>query len=83
MTASGIQHRVVSLKQNDVSQVHTASVMVLVMEAVRISETSVYFKETTRRCIPESCLHTHRRENLKSFIKVIIRSIFPSHSNLH
>jgi hypothetical protein len=27
------------------------------MEAVRISETSVYFNETTRRCIPEGCHH--------------------------
>jgi hypothetical protein len=39
------------------------------MEAVRISETSVYFNEPTRHCIPESCsLHTRRRENLKSHI---------------
>jgi hypothetical protein len=29
----------------------------LIMEAVRTSETSVYFNETTRRYIPESCLH--------------------------
>jgi hypothetical protein len=37
------------------------------MEAVRTSKTSVYFNETTRRYIPESCrLHTHRRETLKS-----------------
>jgi hypothetical protein len=29
------------------------------------SETSVYFREYTRRCIPERChLHTRRRENL-------------------
>jgi hypothetical protein len=38
-----------------------------VMTTVRISETSVYF-ETTRRYIPESYLHTRRRENLKSQI---------------
>jgi hypothetical protein len=37
------------------------------IEAVRTSETSVYFNETTRRYIIESChLHTRRRENLKS-----------------
>jgi hypothetical protein len=37
------------------------------MEAVRTSETSVDFYETTRRNIPEACnLHTRRRENLKS-----------------
>jgi hypothetical protein len=39
----------------------------LMMEAVRTSETSVNFYQTTRRDVPEGChLHTHRRENLKS-----------------
>jgi hypothetical protein len=39
----------------------------LLMEAVRISETSVYYNETARRYIPEGCnLHTRHRENLKS-----------------
>jgi hypothetical protein len=39
----------------------------LMMEAVRISETTVTFNVTTRRYIPEdSKLHTRRRENLKS-----------------
>jgi hypothetical protein len=39
----------------------------LMMVAVRISETQVHFKVTTRRHIPEdSKLHTLRRENLKS-----------------
>jgi hypothetical protein len=38
----------------------------MVMEAIRTSETSVYFNETTRRYIPEGChLHTRRRKNLK------------------
>jgi hypothetical protein len=35
--------------------VYCPIVMTLIMEAVRTSETSVYFKETTRRCIPEDC----------------------------
>jgi hypothetical protein len=40
------------------------------MEAVRISETSVCYNETTRRNIPEEfSLHTRRRENLKPHIK--------------
>jgi hypothetical protein len=57
------------LKFTDVSQVHTASVFALMMEAVRTSETSVNFNMTTRRFIPEdSKLHTRRRENLKSQI---------------
>jgi hypothetical protein len=39
----------------------------LMMEAVRICETSATFYETTRRNIPEVChLHTRCRENLKS-----------------
>jgi hypothetical protein len=43
------------------------------MEAVRTSETSVYFNETTRRYIPEGYNpHTRRRENLKSHIMVLL-----------
>jgi hypothetical protein len=43
------------------------------MEAVRISETSVYSDENTRRYIPEDCkLHTRRRENLKSHIHKLV-----------
>jgi hypothetical protein len=45
----------------------------LMMEAVRISETTVTFNVTTRRYIPEdSKLHTRRRENLKSHIALCI-----------
>jgi hypothetical protein len=42
------------------------------MEAVRTSETSVYFYETTQRCIPQaSYLHTSFCNNLKfDFLKV-------------
>jgi hypothetical protein len=48
----------------------------LMMEAVRTSETPVYFKETTRRCISEGChLHTSRRENLKSYLNEASRFI--------
>jgi hypothetical protein len=37
------------------------------VDAVRTSEMSVYFDETTRRYIPEGChLLTRLRENLKS-----------------
>jgi hypothetical protein len=42
------------------------------MEAARTSETLVNFYQTTRCCNPEdSNLHTHRRENLKSYITEI------------
>jgi hypothetical protein len=46
-----------------------ASVIRAKTEAVRTSETSDYFNETTHRYIPEGChLHTRRRESLKSHI---------------
>jgi hypothetical protein len=38
----------------------------MMMKAVRTSETSVYFCETTRRYIPAGYLDTRRRENLES-----------------
>jgi hypothetical protein len=62
--------RVVTVKLTDISEVRTASITVLMMEAVRSSETSAHFV-TTRRYIPEySKLHTRRRENLKNHILV-------------
>jgi hypothetical protein len=43
------------------------------MEAASISETSVNVYHTTRRNIPaDSHLHTHRRENLKSYLVIFI-----------
>jgi hypothetical protein len=47
-------------------KVRTASIIKdLMMEAVRTSETSVYFNKTARRYIPEgSNLHIRPRENL-------------------
>jgi hypothetical protein len=55
------------LKFTDVSEVRTASIITLMMEAALTFETSVNFNATTRRYIPEdSKLHTRRRQNLKS-----------------
>jgi hypothetical protein len=49
----------------------SASIIAL-MEAERSSETSVYFIETTRPYIPESCyLHTHGGEEMKSNMLII------------
>jgi hypothetical protein len=49
--------------------VNSAFIVALMMEAVHISETLVYFNEITRRSIPEGeHLHTRRRENLKSHL---------------
>jgi len=41
------------LKKGDFSEVRTAS-MAMIITAVRTPETSVYFKETTRRYTPSS-----------------------------
>jgi hypothetical protein len=45
----------VLLKYTDVSEVHTASTIALMMEEIRTSETSVYFSENTLQYIPEGC----------------------------
>jgi hypothetical protein len=45
---------VVTLKLTDVSEEHTVSRAMKDMEEVRTSETSVNFKVTTRRYIPEA-----------------------------
>jgi hypothetical protein len=37
----------------DVSEVHTASIIALMMEAIRPSETLIYSKEATQHYIPE------------------------------
>jgi hypothetical protein len=58
--------RVVLWKSTDVLEVLTASIIALMMEAVRTSETSVSFYQTTLHNIPEdSRLHTRCRENQK------------------
>jgi hypothetical protein len=49
--------------------------MALMMEAANTSETLVNFYQTTRRYNPEdSHLHTHRRENLKSYLYLLSSS---------
>jgi hypothetical protein len=72
----------------DVSAVRTASIIraiiALMMEAARISETSVNFNVTTWRYIQEdSKCHTRRRENLKSHNSLLVsRSLFRFPLNL-
>jgi hypothetical protein len=43
MTAFGMQHHTISLKQSDVSEVLTSFTTRAIIEAVRTSEMSVYF----------------------------------------
>jgi hypothetical protein len=55
-------------------------VIALMMEAAGSSDALVNFNQTTRHYNPEdSHLHTHRRENLKSyitFLSEIIKQVF-------
>jgi hypothetical protein len=56
--SSGKLRRVVSKKLTDVLEVLTASIIIVVMmEAVSTSETSVSFYKTTRRNIPKDSHH--------------------------
>jgi hypothetical protein len=75
---SGMYRRVVSLVYNGVWVSRSApNIRAMTMGAVvlRLSETSVYSNETTRRYIPESSnLHTCLRENLKSHKLVEVKS---------
>jgi hypothetical protein len=64
----------------DASEVRT-SIIALMMESVRTSETSICFNNTTRWYIPEGChpslefarqsihIHLHRKENMKPSVK--------------
>jgi hypothetical protein len=42
----------------------------LKMEAIRSSETSVHTRSTRRQIPEDGILHSHRRENLKSYISL-------------
>jgi hypothetical protein len=42
--------------------------VILIMEALRSSETAVLTKAAQRNTLEDAILHSHRRENLKSYI---------------
>jgi hypothetical protein len=70
LESSGMYSRVVTVQL-------TTSIIILMMEAVRTSETSVNFNVTTLRYIPEdSKLHFRRRESLKSHTLLVFVSVF-------
>jgi hypothetical protein len=43
-------------------------IVTLMMETVRLSETSVLTRATRRNILEDGILHRHRRQNLKSYI---------------
>jgi hypothetical protein len=57
----------------------------LMMEAIRSSETSVFTRETRRNTPEEVILHSHRRENLKAFMKScrLIQRLVEDHMCMH
>jgi hypothetical protein len=66
----------------DKSSENALMLIALTMEAVRTSETPVYFSETTRRYIPEGChLHTRGRQNLISHYFILFQSLDKKHES--
>jgi hypothetical protein len=54
------------------------SLIALMMEAARTSETLVNFYQTTLSYNPEvSHLRTHCRENLKSYLRILFKGFWP------
>jgi hypothetical protein len=50
----------------------------LKMEAIRSSETSVHTRSTRRHIPEDGILHSHRRENLKSYVPKLVNRIYDS-----
>jgi hypothetical protein len=70
VTGKEIERMVAEIRLGDILKWNSLELLLiaLMMETARTSETLVNFYQTTQRYNPEdSHLHTHRRENLKSY----------------
>jgi hypothetical protein len=65
-------HRV-ALVRADVSEELSASIITLKMEALRSSETSILTRATRCNIPEEAIFHSHRREDIKSYIEYFSR----------
>jgi hypothetical protein len=75
LKSSGMYCRVLSWMSTDVSEGACCDLIALVMEAARISETTVDIQLKTRQYISEdSELHTPRPENVKSHMGLMFIS---------
>jgi hypothetical protein len=70
MQSSGMLPRV-ALVRTDVSEELSATITTLIIEALSSSETSVLIKPTWPNIQEDDILHSHCRENLKSYISLI------------
>jgi hypothetical protein len=70
MASSGTLHRV-ALVRTEVSDERSSSIIrvTLMIEALSSSETSVLTRARRRNIAEDAILHTHRRDNLKSYYR--------------